>query len=256
MTRAFALVALGALLAAGPCRGADDSAHPERLRGVDAADLAYQYGVGGFAPEYEPPAPGSYALPVVDTIGDHALLDADGRQTTLFALKRDRLAVVAFVYTTCIEAAGCPLSMAVLHQLDRQIAADPPLAHAVVLITISFDPERDAPARMRVVRTFHSPRSDWRFVTTASTVELEPLLLDFNQPVAKLRFPDGEWSGLFRHVLKVFLLDRDNQVRNIYSAGLLNPQLVLNDVQTLRRQPLEASASAEPRQPVSRRASR
>jgi cytochrome c peroxidase len=256
MTRASALVALGALLAAGPSRGADDSAHPERLRGVDAADLAYQYGVGGFVPEYEPPAPGSYALPVVDTIGDHALLDADGRQTTLFALKRDRLAVVAFVYTTCIEAAGCPLSMAVLHQLDRQIAAEPPLARAVVLITISFDPERDTPARMRVVRTFHSPRSDWRFVTTASTAELEPLLLDFNQPVAKLRFPDGEWSGLFRHVLKVFLLDRGNQVRNIYSAGFLNPQLVLNDVQTLRRQRLDASASAEPRQRVSRRASR
>jgi cytochrome oxidase Cu insertion factor (SCO1/SenC/PrrC family) len=256
MMRVFALVALSALLAAGPGRAADDPPHPERLRGVDPADLAYIYGVGRFAPEYEPPAPGSYALPVVDTISDHALLDADGRQTTLFALKRDRLAVVAFVYTTCIEAAGCPLSMAALHQLDREIAGHPSLARQVVLITVSFDPERDTPARMRVVRTFHAPRTDWRFVTTASAAALEPLLLDFDQPVAKLRFPDGEWSGLFRHVLKVFLLDRANQVRNVYSAGFLNPRLVVNDVQTVLRQPLGAGASPEPRQPVNRRASR
>src|SRR5439155_26598953 len=54
-----------------------------------------------------------------------------------------------------------------------------------------------------------------------------------NQSVAKLWQEDGTWSGLFRHVLKVFLLDADHQVRNIYSAGLFNPQLVLNDVETV-----------------------
>jgi len=83
------------------------------------------------------------------------------------------------------------------------------------------------------MRRFQAPRTDWRFATAASAAELEPLLLDFNQPVAKLRFPDGEWSGLFRHVLKVFLLDRRNRVRNVYSAGFLDAPLVLNDVRTV-----------------------
>jgi cytochrome c peroxidase len=221
----------------------DDGAHPERLRGGDAAGFAYTYGVGGFAPEYELPAPGSYALPVVDTIGDHRVLDVDGRPTTLFALKRDRLAVVAFVYTTCVEAAGCPLSLAVLQRIDRALATDPALARAVTLVTVSFDPERDTPARMAVVRKFNAPRTDWHFVTTPSAAELAPILLDFNQPVAKLRFPDGEWSGLFRHVLKVFLLDRNNRVRNVYSAGFLDPALVLNDLRTLLRRPPDGVGS-------------
>ena len=66
-----------------------------------------------------------------------------------------------------------------------------------------------------------------------TTAELAPVLADFDQPVAKLRFADGAWTGLFRHVLKVFLLDRQNRVRNVYSVGLLNPALVLNDVRTL-----------------------
>ena len=226
-----ARLVLAALLAASMA-GAEE-AHPERLRGADAAELSYTFGVDGFAPDYVPPAPGTYALPVIDTIEDHALLDADGRRTTLFAVKRDRLAVVAFVYTTCIEAAGCPFSLAVLHRLDRDLAADPALARRVALITISFDPERDTPARMAVVRRFHAPRTDWRFLTAATDGELAPVLVDFDQPVAKLRYADGAWTGLFRHVLKVFLLDGANRVRNVYSVGLLNPALVLNDVRTL-----------------------
>ncbi|HJQ82570.1 MAG TPA: SCO family protein, partial [Candidatus Binatia bacterium] len=178
-------------------------------------------------------APGSYTLPVIDTVADHPLLDADGRRTSLFALKGERAAVVAFVYTSCVEVAGCPLSMAVLHRLDRALGSDPALARDATLLAVSFDPERDTPARLRDVRALHAPASDWRFATVPSAAELGPLLEDFGQPVAKLRFPDGAWSGLFRHVLKVFLLDRANRVRNVYSAGFLDAPLVLNDVKTV-----------------------
>jgi cytochrome oxidase Cu insertion factor (SCO1/SenC/PrrC family) len=231
------------MLAAGalPTSGADDVPHPERLRGANAADLAYTYGIRDFAPEYEPPAPGSYALPIVDTVADHPIVDSEGRPTTLFALKRDRLAIVAFVYTTCVEGAGCPLSLAVLQRLDRAFAEEPALAREVMLITVSFDPERDTPARLRAVRAFHAPRTDWRFVTAPGGAELEALLADFNQPVAKLRFADGQWSGLFRHVLKVFLLDRAHLVRNVYSAGFLSARLLLNDVRTVLGQPGDAT---------------
>jgi cytochrome c peroxidase len=86
---------------------------------------------------------------------------------------------------------------------------------------------------MAEVRALHHPRSDWRFVTTGGEAALAPLLEDFGQPVARLRFADGSWTGLFRHVLKVFLLDGENRVRNVYSVGFLNPELVLNDLKTV-----------------------
>lgn len=216
---------------------AEETAAPERLRAVDPAALAYTFGVGGFAPEYTPPAPGTYTLPVIGTTTDHPLLDADGRPTTLRDAQGDRLAVVAFVYTACIEAAGCALSQAVLERVDRALAADPALARRTTLLTISFDPERDTPARMAVVRRFHRPRTDWRFLTTRSEAELAPLLADFGQPVARLRLADGTWTGLFRHVLKVFLVDAAGAVRNVYSAGFLDPALVLNDLRTLASYP-------------------
>ena len=229
MRRAAAFAA-GVL--AGAAALASESPPPARPP-LDAGDVAYTYTVAPFTAEYEPPPPGSYALPVIGRVGDHALLDSGGRPTTLAALKGDRLAVVAFVYTTCAEAAGCPLAEAIMQRLDRRLAADPTLAGQVRLLTISFDPERDTPARMATIRDAFDPKTDWAFLTTADDAQLTPILTDFGQPVAKLYYADGTWTGLFRHVLKVFVLDEQNRVRNIYSTGLLNPDLVMNDVKTL-----------------------
>lgn len=223
--------------------GRSAAAAAEGARGIDPSTLSYTYTVGSFAPEYTPPAPGSYTLPVIKAVSDHPLVDSDAEPSTVFTLKSSHLAVVAFVYTTCTEAAGCPLSQAVMQRIDRSLALEPELASHVRLISISFDPERDTPARMKTVRGFFQPQTSWYFATTRDEGELQPLLDDFGQTVAKL-YADGKWSGLFRHVLKVFVLDADNRIRNIYSAGFLNPQLVLNDLRTLHLEALAAQPGA------------
>jgi cytochrome oxidase Cu insertion factor (SCO1/SenC/PrrC family) len=210
-----------------PVGGAASAAPP-----ADAAE-AYTYALGAFRPEYDVPEPGSYSLPVIQRVHDHPLTDATGGETTLFALKKGRAAVVAFVYMSCSESAGCPLSLSVLHRLDAVLAADPALSSRVTLIAISFDPDRDTPERMKELRELHDPKSDWSFATTSGGAALVSLLADFDQTAAKLRTPSGRWSGLFRHVLKVFLLDEGNEVRNVYSTGFLNPELVLTDLRTL-----------------------
>lgn len=221
---------VGLLLVAAQARAHEGDAG---ARGVDPGEVGFTYGIGRFTPEYVPPAPGTYALPVIDSVADHAVIDVHGRPTTLRTVCGGRLAVVAFVYTSCNEATGCPVSMSVLRALDRAIAADPDLTRRVTLVTVSFDPERDTPAHLAAVRRLHRPASDWQFVTTRGEDDLQPILADFDQPVAKLRYDDGRWTGLFRHVLKVFLVDGESRVRNVYSVGLLNPALVLNDVRTL-----------------------
>ena len=81
--RAGGALLCAVLLGVLPAAAGDDGPHPERLRGVDAADLAYTYGAGGFTPEYELPAPGSYTLPVIDTLEDHRVLDVHGRPTVV-----------------------------------------------------------------------------------------------------------------------------------------------------------------------------
>lgn len=203
--------------------------------GLGPGDAEYTYGVGTFAPEYVAPPAGTYELPPIRTVGDHPVLGEDGKPTTLFAAADDRLAVVSFIYTTCVERAGCPVGTAALHRLDGVIADDPELRGRVALVTVSFDPERDTPERMAARRALHAPHGVWRFLTTRDAAALQPLLDDFGQTVAKLRDGDGAWTGLFRHVLKVFLVDRARRVRNVYSVGFLHADLVLADLRTVLR---------------------
>jgi len=183
---------------------------------------------------FQVPLAGSYDLPVVDLVRDHPVIDSSGEATTLFALKRGRLAVMAFVYTSCPETEGCPLSQSILYRLDRALAADTALGKRVSLVSLSFDAARDTPEKLAAFRHGQRPQSDWHFVTTRGGPELTDLLDDFNQSVVPLRDAEGRFTGRYRHVLKIFLLDEENRVRNVYSSGLLSPELVLADLQTLK----------------------
>jgi hypothetical protein len=44
----------------------------------------------------------------------------------------------------------------------------------------------------------------------------------------------GRPTRTINHMLKVFLIDRFGVVREIYSAAFLIPEVVLNDIKTLR----------------------
>jgi len=192
-------------------------------------------------PQFTPPSPGTYALPSIDTINDHQLLDSTGQTLDLFTLTAGKIAVISFMYTSCHDVGGCPLAAAVLQQIDQLLDKRPDLAKQVTLISISFDIERDTPERLAEIQAGIAPRTSWYFLTSETPPQLETLLTDFNQSVAKLWNEDGSWSGLFRHVLKVYLLDTQHHVRNIYSTGLFSAQLVLNDIETVL---MEASKHA------------
>ena len=190
-------------------------------------------GAPALRPKYEPPAAVSYQLPVVQRVGDHLILDEGGAPTTLFTVKGGRLAVVSFMYTACSDVQGCPLATAALHRLDAAVSADPVLRERVALLSVSFDPERDKPAHLAAVRTLWRASGRWRFLTARDEVALGPILADYDQPVARLVDETGSPTPRLRHVLKVYLVDEGNAVRNIYSTGFLDPVLVLNDIRTL-----------------------
>jgi cytochrome oxidase Cu insertion factor (SCO1/SenC/PrrC family) len=100
---------------------------------------------------------------------------------------------------------------------------------------VSFDPVYDSPEHMAQLRRNMAPRGRWSFLTAPSASALAPVLEDFGQRVVDLPDEKGRPSGRLQHVLKVFLVDHRGDVRNIYSTGFLEPQLLLNDVATVLR---------------------
>ena len=221
-------LALALVLLVAPAAGAHE-AHPGDAHG--AAEAAHE--APAEAPLFEPPAPGSYELPAIDRVREHVLLDEQGLPARLPALAPGQVAVVSFVYASCPEAHGCPLALATVQRLDRALARRPALAARVSLVTVSFDPARDTPARMAELRERMAPATAWRFLTASDAAALAPVLEDYGQRVVALVDAEGADTGLLLHVLKVFLLDDSLRIRNVYSAGLLDARLLVNDVETV-----------------------
>jgi cytochrome oxidase Cu insertion factor (SCO1/SenC/PrrC family) len=205
-----------------------------------AALLAATVTIAGDLPrtaayDYEPPVPGSYALPAIKAAADGDVLDHTGKALHLRDLTRGRVTVMSFIYTRCADASACPYATGVLMQLHELSAGDDTLAKHLRLVSMSFDPGTDTPERMGVYARLAEGRpgaAEWRFVTTASSEKLSPILTAYGQAVGKKKNPSDP-TGPLNHTLRVYLIDADGNIRNIYSSGTLDVRLVLADVRTL-----------------------
>jgi len=185
--------------------------------------------------DYDAPAPGSYRLPMVKQAADGEVLDSEGRPLRLSELTHGRLTVMSFIYTRCAAAKACPMATGVLMQLHRLSTEDAALAKHLRLVSISFDPSADTPSRMAAYSALADrsrPAAEWRFITTASQDKLKPIIDAYGRAVDRKKNPNDP-TGPLNHILRVFLIDRDGNIRNIYSSGTLDVRLVLADVNTL-----------------------
>ena len=82
-------------------------------------------------------------------------------------------------------------------------------------------------------RHFRRKDFDWQFLTTASEQDLQPILDAYGQFRVKNYDGDGNYTGSMSHILRVYLIDRQRRIRNIYSTGFLHAETVVNDLRTL-----------------------
>ena len=182
--------------------------------------------------DFEPPAPGTYTLHRIMPAPEGRVLGVDGRPAALSSYTRGKITLLGFIYTTCVDPNGCPLAYRVFDALKESIDATPPLHGKVRFVTLSFDPLRDTPGAMQQYAGSRAVEKGaglrWYFLTTRSARELRPLVEGFGQDVQS-----GRGRSELSHVLKVFLIDRAGDIREIYTSNFLHPEMVLNDIRTL-----------------------
>jgi protein SCO1 len=195
--------------------------------------------------DFVAPAPGSYALPVIQPAADGWVLEGSQVPRRLKHYTHGALTLLSFIYTYCTDPIGCPLAYATFDTIKRRALADPVLRGQVRLVSLSFDPSHDTPQAMRVYGGEHARGADlpWHFLTTYSTRFLKPILDDFGQDVDIELGAKGAPTRARAHMLKVFLLDPQGQVREIYSAAFLHPDVILNDLRTLALQAAKRAAA-------------
>jgi cytochrome c peroxidase len=185
-------------------------------------------------PEFIAPEPGTYQLPVLGAAADGTVLDTEGKEAPLHGFMGDKVVLLSFIYATCNDVNGCPLATSVLHKIKNRLKKEPELAKQLRLLTLSFNPEHDTPAMMQQYgQSFQEPGVEWRFLTTRSERQLLPILDSYKQTLEKVYDDQGRFTGTFSHILRVYLIDKDKQLRNIYSVSFLQPEALINDIKTV-----------------------
>jgi protein SCO1 len=185
--------------------------------------------------DYDPPVAGSYALPVIKVAPDGAIVDSDSKSLNLSELTHGRITVLSFIYTRCAAPKACPYASGVFSQLHTLSVDNKALAKKMRLVSLSFDPDYDTPQRLaEYSEAIRDEKSgcEWHFATAKSNTALQSILNGYGQAVDKRSNPNDPQGPLY-HILRVFLIDRDGRIRNIYSSATLDPRLVLADVKTL-----------------------
>ena len=179
--------------------------------------------------------PGSYALPAIQPGGDGWVLEGNWLPRRLASYTHGAVTLLSFVYTYCADPTGCPLAYATFEDLRSRVVADPALRGRVRFISLSFDPANDTPDAMQRYggEYARSAQLPWHFLTTYSIGFLRPILDEYGQDVEVELDAGGSASRVMTHMLKVFLLDEEGMVREIYSSAFLHPQVMFNDIKTL-----------------------
>lgn len=148
-------------------------------------------------------------------VPDFTLIDQARRRVALSSLA-GKVVVVNFVYTRCALPQFCLRMSNNFGALQKRFSSD--LGRDVVLLTITFDPERDTPEVLTSYAERWGARPGWRFLT-GGVADVRQVCALFGQEA----FPE---EGLMNHLLHTAVIDRTGTlVANIEGNAFTAEQL-------------------------------
>lgn len=168
------------------------------------------------------PSGGLYQLPIINPAPDFVLVDLNGERVSLKDLK-DKIKVVNFIYTSC--SSTCPIVTRRLSSLQQVLKRKGLLGEKVEIISISLDPERDTTRQLkRYADGFRAGSENWLFLR-GTQEQTKKVLSDYDIWIKKAD------DGTIDHVMRVYLIDGKNRIREIYNLAFLQPELVVRDIE-------------------------
>jgi protein SCO1/2 len=170
---------------------------------------------------YHVPAPG-------DVVPDFKLRNQDGRPIHIGQFNGKAL-VITFIYTRCPSPDFCPRVTRNFASLDKQLAANPALYAKTHLLSISFDPEHDTPARLRAYgATYIGSDTKNAFAHWDFAVPEKPVLAEMAK-FFDLGMTENADSTI-THTLSTTLIGSDGKVVRFYPGNEWTPEQVLADL--------------------------
>lgn len=165
-------------------------------------------------------------VPVGSLVPDFALIDQRRRPVSLGGL-RGRIVAVNFVYTRCALPQFCFRTASSFAAVAKRFGTR--LGRDLVLLTVTFDPERDQPDVLaRYAQQWKADAATWHFLTGAvpDVRRVTNLFgLDF--------FPD---EGLLDHAVRTAVIDRDGHLVANIEGNQYSTEQLGNLIQTVMEQ--------------------
>ncbi len=186
------------------------------------------------------PDPGTYELHKIFSVPPLHVLDSSGTLQPISKYTKGKITLLTFFYQRCSDIDGCPYAMQLFHRVKSKLDRDEKLRDRMRFVHISFDPDRDTPMMMagleKQITDLNKDKKsiEWDFLTTSSIEALLPVVDAFGQNVdINVSSLTKDKSISYSHVLKIFLIDEEGDVREIYSTAYVSKDMLLNDIKTL-----------------------
>lgn len=164
-------------------------------------------------------------LAIVRSAPDFVLTTQSGNSLTKSELK-GKVLLVSFIFTTC--NGSCPATTHRMAQIQAALKSEGLLkTDRVRMLSITLDPARDTPAVLKeYMRLYDVDADHWTFLT-GSPDQVNKVVADW-----------GMWAkpsanGQLDHPSRIFLVDTQSQIREIYNLSFLKVPWVIEDVKLL-----------------------
>jgi protein SCO1/2 len=178
-------------------------------------------------PDYRPKV--IYHVPASgDAVPDFKLRNQDGRPIHLGQFHGKAL-VITFIYTRCPSPDFCPRVTRNFASLDKLLASNPALYARTHLLSVSFDPEHDTPARLRAYgATYIGSDAKAAFAHWDFAVPEKPVLAEMAK-FFDLGMTENA-DSMITHTLSTTLIGPDGKVVRFYPGNEWTPEQVLADL--------------------------
>lgn len=164
------------------------------------------------------------SLSVIARAPDFTLRDPTGQAVRLSDY-RGRVVLLAFVFTSCPGV--CPIISKQMAALQNGLKQEQLFGAKANLLSVTVDPETDtAPVLAEYATRYGADATGWRFLRE-SPDKTKPVLKAYNEWTKLL--PKGELD----HPARVYLIDRQGNIREIYSLAFFNDKQALIDMRKL-----------------------
>lgn len=175
---------------------------------------------------------GAESLPDLGSAPDFTLSDQLERTISMADLK-GRVLLVNFVYTSCPDT--CPIQTARMAQLQPQLQDAGLGPDRIRLISITVDPERDTPVRLRgYAEQFGADPDLWNFLT-GPVAEVRRVIVEGFKVAASETEHDHEHGDeyIVAHSDRTLLVDPAGTIRAYYRSEEWDPAQIITDIKGL-----------------------